>query len=96
MDRQRTISDIANDYASAVTDAATDAQRAELVREMIAASARELAAKRHTIYSVAQSGTILMSGTLAACYEAYPTLACVEIGKMTARGLRLAELAEIR
>jgi len=32
-------------------------------------------------------GRLLFTGTLADCYEQYPTLACVEIGNQTSRGI---------
>lgn len=35
---------------------------------------------------------VLMCGTLAQCYEAYPTLATVPTGQRTSRGLYLEEI----
>ncbi len=40
------------------------------------------------IYDVLDKfGRLLFTGNLADCYENYPTLACVEIGNRTGRGL---------
>lgn len=41
------------------------------------------------IYRVILRHQVLMCGTLSQCYDAFPTLACVEVGKPTARGLLL-------
>jgi hypothetical protein len=38
-------------------------------------------------YTVRRGTARLFTGTLAECYERYPTLACVAVGRRTGRGL---------
>jgi len=55
---------------------------------------RGICVDRLRMYAVLDQGSPVFCGTLARCYEAYPTTACVGLGKRTARGLAVVEVGQ--
>ena len=64
-----------------------------VVAELLAAGRRndevQLRLQRWDVVDGKRNGRFLFSGTLAECYEKYPTLVSIGLGQMTARGLML-------